>query len=161
MLETRLIGIYLNDHLTGATGGAQLFRRATSSFAGSPIGDEVADLAEQVLEDRKSLQRIMRALDVTENKPQVALGWVAERVGRLKLNGRLLTRSPLSDVVELEGLRVAVNAKTSGWQVLRLVADHDDRLDPAELDALLERARDQSRRLETLHQQVVAAQLAG
>lgn len=159
MREPRLLAIYLNDHLTGATGGDQLFRRAASSFAGSPVGAEVAELADEVSADRESLRRIMRRLDVTENKPQIALGWVAERAGRLKLNGRLFSRSPLSDVVELEGLRLAVSAKTSGWEVLRLVADHDDRLDPAELDALISRAHDQRERLEGLHRRVVEAQL--
>ena len=35
-------------------------------------------------------------------------GWVAEKAGRLKLNGSLLTYSPLSRLVELEGLSLGV-----------------------------------------------------
>ena len=74
-----------------------------------------------------------------------------EVVGRLKPNGRLLSRSPLTDVLELEALRDAVAGKSAGWQVLRAVADSDPRLDTVLLDELYERAERQRGELEVLH----------
>ena len=50
------------------------------------------------------------------SRPKVAevLVGVAETVGRLKPNGTLVRRSPLSDLMELEALSAAVEAKRLG-----------------------------------------------
>ena len=44
--------------------------------------------------------------------------WLAERFGRLKLNGHLLTRSPLSEVTELEALSLCAEARRLFWKSL-------------------------------------------
>lgn len=85
---------------------------------------------------------------------------VAETLGRLKPNGTLVRRSPLSDVMELEALSTAVAAKRLGWVTLRLVGERDGRFDPAEIDALIARAEDQQARLEGLRGQAVLGVLA-
>lgn len=156
-----MLGIYLNNHLTGANSGVDLFRRAASNQRGTDIGPELADLAAEVEADRAALKRLMNRLGIAENKPMTLLGKVGERVGRLKPNGYVVRRSPLSDVIELEGLRDAVAAKTAGWQVLRAVAVHDQRITREEVEHLLAGAEDQAARLYRLHLQVVEKQLAG
>jgi hypothetical protein len=45
-------------------------------------------------------------------------GRIAERVGRLKSNGRIVRRSPLSSLLELEMLRLAVEGKAACWRTL-------------------------------------------
>src|SRR5262245_48969825 len=102
----------------------------------------------------------MARLDIRESRPMALIGWLGEKVGRLKPNGYLVRRSPLSDVVELEALRTAALGKLAGWQVLRLVARDDRRLAIAELDALIARADSQASRLEVLHTQMAERQLA-
>jgi hypothetical protein len=62
-----------------------------------------------------------------------------EGAARLKLNGYLLTRSPLSSLEELEMLRLGVEGKATGWRTLRMLADRDKRLDPGRLDELISR----------------------
>ncbi|MFF7701361.1 hypothetical protein [Streptomyces lydicus] len=64
-------------------------------------------------------------------------------MGRLKSNGRLVQRSPLSAFLELELLSVPVEGKAAGWQTLRRLTATEKRLDPQLLDDLLERARRQ------------------
>jgi hypothetical protein len=56
--------------------------------------------------------------------------WIGEKAGRVKLNGRLIARSPLSDLEELELFRLGVESKAAGWRTLRTPADTDRRLDP-------------------------------
>ncbi|GGX70265.1 hypothetical protein GCM10010515_42470 [Streptomyces fructofermentans] len=145
-----LLAIYLNDHHTGATGGLELFRRA----AGAKKGDEqeavLTDLARQVEEDRDALAQIMTDLDVSVDRTKAALGWVAEKAGRLKTNGHLFSRSPLSDVLEAEAMLLGVQGKAACWRTLRALADTDRRLDATNLDTLLERAEQQSTALEEL-----------
>jgi hypothetical protein len=152
MSASRELSVYLNNHLAASTGGVELFRRAADSHTGAH-GEELRRLAEEVAEDRTELRAIMRRLDVSENHAMVALGWLGEKAGRLKPNGYLVRRSPLSDVVELEALRVAVRGKLAGWQVLRAVVAGDERLETRELEDLVDRAEDQESRLHTLHLQ--------
>jgi hypothetical protein len=144
------LAIYLNDHLAGATGGVELARRIAQEHDDAAL----TELAQEIEQDRDSLLRIMAALGVQQDYVKVAAGWLGEKLGRLKLNGRLFTRSPLSSLVELEAMSLGVAGKAAGWQTLRLLSEHDDRLDQAHLDELTARADAQRQRLETLRQQV-------
>jgi hypothetical protein len=157
--EQQALSVYLNDHLAGATAALELFRRASGSH---PAGrrEEISRLCSQVQADRDQLRTLMHRLDVAENQVMVALGWLGERLGRFKPNGYLVRRSPLSDVVELEGMRLAVQLKLACWQVLRAVAAHDTRIARTELEELIERAEDQEARLYKLHLQAVQDQVA-
>lgn len=145
-----LLGIYLNDHLAGATAGVDLFHRAAGAHQGSAVGTTLEQLAAEVAEDRGSLREMMTVLGIPVRRYKLYAAWAAEKVGRLKLNGSLLERSPLSTVVELEGMRLGVEGKAAGWRTLRTVADRDGRLDAQRLDALLARARQQADILEEL-----------
>jgi hypothetical protein len=159
MMDQHTLSVYLNNHLAGASGGLELFRRAATQHAGTSRGVELRRLADEIEGDREALRDIMGRLGVKENRAMSALGWAAEKAGRLKPNGYLVRRSPLSDIIELEGLRVGVAAKMAGWQVLRAVAVHDSRLSKEALETLLERAEDQAERLYKLHLQAAQEQL--
>lgn len=86
---------------------------------------------------------------------KVYAGWVTEKLGRFKLNGQVVGRSPLSDLVELEALRLGVAGKAAGWRALRDLAAEDPRLDQGQLDGLLGRARAQEDLLEDLRRDAV------
>jgi hypothetical protein len=138
-----LLGIYLNDHLAGATGGRELARRAATNNRTSDYGPFLERLAQEISEDRESLLAIMRALGVRTDPLKVIVGWGAEKVGRLKLNGRLLGYSPLSRLVELEGLAIGVFAKLLLWRSLeQLEPERLSSAGPA-LSDLIERAERQ------------------
>jgi len=141
-----LLGIYLNDHLAGATGGLELARRV----AGSHRDSALQRLAAEVAQDRAALQDIMGALSIPVRSYKVYAAWIGEKAARLKLNGHLLARSPLSGLEELEMLRLGVEGKAAGWRTLRVLAETDKRLDPARLDELIARARRQADLLEEL-----------
>jgi hypothetical protein len=85
--------------------------------------------------------------------------------GSLKLNGRILSRSPLSDVLEVEALWLAVEAKAAGWRLLRGFAEQLESLDTAQLDRLVSRATRQAEVLEDVRvntaQQAFAARPSG
>ncbi len=145
-----LLGIYLNDHLAGATGGVELARRAAAARRGGEAGEVLRAFAADVAADRAALLDIMAALGAPVRAYKVCAGWIGEKAGRLKFNGRLLSRSPLSSLEELEMMRLGVAGKAAGWRTLRLLADTDPRLDRGRLDELLARADSQLGRLEDL-----------
>ncbi len=146
----RLLGIYLNDHLAGATAGTELARRVAGS--GQEPGDPAVlqRLAGEISADRQSLLDLMDTLDVPVQRYKTGLAWFGEKAARLKLNGQLVNRSPLSSLEELEMLRLGVEGKAAGWRTLRELAGLDHRLDQSRLDDLIGRARDQADLLERL-----------
>jgi len=145
-----LLGIYLNDHVAVVAAGVELVRRCAQSEAEWAGNGRLDRLAEEMSEDLDALIAMMTAIGEPA-RPGVRLaGKLMERAGRLKLNGRLLRRSPLSRVVELEGLRLGVEGKIATWRTLRARACVDPRLDPGRLDELITNGRSQVTRLERL-----------
>jgi len=145
-----MLGIYLNDHLAGATAGTELAHRMARSHRGQEEADALRKIAAEIARDRSSLVAIMASLGITVRAYKVGAAWVGEKAGRLKFNGRLLARSPLSDLEELELLRLGVEGKAAGWRTLRARAETDGRLDLGNLDELISRASSQAGQLEEL-----------
>ncbi|GAA2230604.1 hypothetical protein [Streptomyces nogalater] len=145
---TKLLGIYLNDHLAGAAAGTQRAARLARTARGSALGRAMEPVAAEIAQDRTALLDIMRDLGVPVRRYKVCAGWTAEKLGRLKPNGRLVRPSPLGILLDLEALRLGVEGKTACWQTLRRLGAADERLDLARLDTLLERARRQQESIE-------------
>jgi hypothetical protein len=143
-VHSDLLGIYLNDHLAGATVGVGRSRFAARSHRDQPFAEPLRRLAGEIGEDRASLLRIMRSLGVPKRRYKVAASGAAERLGRLKSNGRLYRRSPLT-----------VKGKELGWRTLRTLAEADGRLSEQELDGLIARAERQMSTLEELRVRAV------
>lgn len=150
------LGIYLNDHLAGATGGMELARRMAGSHHDPAQRMTLQRLAAEITQDRRALLDIMAALGLPVRHYKLSAAWAAEKAARLKLNGRLLSRSPLSSLEELEMLRLGVEGKAAGWRTLRALADTNSRLDRDRLDELMARARQQADLLEELRVQTAA-----
>jgi hypothetical protein len=153
---TRLLAIYLNDHLAGSTGALELARRARSANRGTPFEAPFERLAAEIEADREVLLDVMRRLGVPRDPLKEAAGWVAEKAARLKLNGRLTGYSPLSRVLELELLALGVEGKRALWRALREVAAVDARLEGVDLAELSKRAERQRRLVEQQRLRAVA-----
>jgi hypothetical protein len=144
-----LLAIYLNDHLAGATLGLELARRTARENAGSPLGLFLTEvLLPEIAEDRETLRRLMAQLAVRVSAPKLAAAWTVEKLGRLKPNGSLRRYSPLSRLLELEGLTAGIEAKRALWVALATAAGLSERLAGFEFDELAKRAESQRTRLE-------------
>jgi hypothetical protein len=146
----KLLGVYLNDHLMGATAGTELARRLAKAEQSWSGGGELALVADEIAADRATLREIMAKLDVPAQFYRSWLGWAGEKAGRLKTNRRLFTRSPLSRVLELELLRLGIEGKGAGWRTLLQVAETEPRLSADQLERLIERAQSQIDTVEEL-----------
>ena len=147
-MDDKLLRIYLTDHHAGATAGLELARRTLQSNIGTTYETFLRDLVNDIDEDKLELERVMDSLGFAPDKLKQAAAWGAERVGRLKLNGQLTGYSPLSRLIELEGLKLGVTGKRSLWAALKQVADHDSRLAVTDFDKLIQRADEQLTGLE-------------
>lgn len=73
-----LLGIYLNDHLAGATAGTELARRmAASGHLPVPVR-ALPRLASEIGEDREALLEMMAALGVLARSYKVYASWIGE-----------------------------------------------------------------------------------
>jgi hypothetical protein len=83
----------------------------------------------------------MRSHGVRPGRAKVAAAWLAEKAGRLKLNGELMRYSPLSRLVELDGLAAGIEAKRAMWLALgeeshaQRAQSQRERLEPYRLQA--------------------------
>jgi len=137
------LGIYLNDHLAGATAGVELARRVAGSHQDAEHRKRLAGLAADITADRKALLQLMRSAGVPVRGHKILAGWVTEKAARLKPNANVLTRSPLSDLIELETLHLGIQGKAAAWRVLLAASANDGLIDRERLQVLLDRAGDQ------------------
>jgi hypothetical protein len=154
---SRFLAIYLNDHLAGATLSVELARRLRSANSDdAEFGPPLAQVCAEIEADYDTLLRLVDQLEVGRDQFKPLLAKAAERLGRLKLNGRLWGYSPLSRVLELEFLSGLVGGKMQLWNALE--QGFGETLDGFDFHDLAARADRQGQRLEDLH--LAAAQRA-
>jgi hypothetical protein len=154
---TELLAIYLQDHLAAATFGVELARRAREENQGTGLGEFLDRLSTESERDRDELAALMDRLGVKPDPLKSAAGWAAEKLGRLKRNGHLVSYSPLSRVLELEWLIAAISGKLALWQALRDLAEHEPRLDPERLEQLIAVAQGQLATVREHHRAIAGA----
>jgi len=145
------LSIYLNDHYAGSTMGVELAKRAATNNEGeAEFGPPLERIAAEIAEDREELKRVMERCGVRNNPVKAGVALAAERAGRFKPNGQLRGYSPLSRLIEVEGLVTGVTGKLSMWRALLAVAPREQRLDAGELTRLADRAEGQLAQLHEL-----------
>ena len=135
-MQRSLLAIYLRDHHAAGVAGTRLARRIARAHTAT---SDLRQVALEIEQDLVELEAIMRRLGVQPDPAKDALARIGERFGRLKPNGRLRERSPLSDLLELETLLVGITGKRALWLSLRAGSST-----PSEdLDRLVDRADSQ------------------
>jgi hypothetical protein len=153
--------IYMQDHLAGSTAGLELARRTRAANEGTEYGPPLAQIADEIEADRRQLQAIMEELGFGHDKLKNMGAWTVEMLGRLKMNGQFTGYSPLSRVVELEGLLTGITGKWGLWVALLQIAPEDPRLDPAQLERLRDRAEAQRATVEELREKAAREAFSG
>jgi hypothetical protein len=143
-VNDNLLGIYLNDHFAGSTVGLELAKRSANNNEGTELGDYLAKLADEIREERETLKEMIGHAGASVDRIKPTVAWAGEKAGRLKLNGQLTGYSPLSRVVELEGLTLGVTGKLAMW---RAVDETRSDFGQFDLPRLIAQAESQQERL--------------
>jgi hypothetical protein len=148
--EVRL-AVYLRDHLAAGAAGHQLAMRTLENNRGTVYEAALAQLERELGEERDTLRRVAASLGITPAPGKERAAQAAEWLGRWKLNGQLRGYSPLSRVIELEGLAAGVVARQRVWAAVE-ACGLQGRL-PAGVDVADQqsRAQDQLDRLQSQH----------
>jgi len=150
---------YLNDHRAGATAGRALVRRIWRSNRRTEWGPIIEKVAESIEQDLVVLDHVRAAVGVSGGDLKRAAALLTERAGRLKLNGHLVTYSPLSRVLELEALMSGIRGKQSLWVALHAAAPSHPEWSDFDFAALEERASEQLGTVKRIHEWAVAAMI--
>jgi hypothetical protein len=133
--QAKLLRIYLDDHQTILLGGRELVRRMAKR-AGGELATFLTGVLPELEDDRRRVIARMREAGGSPSAVKPGLAWLAVQAGRLKLNGSLTKPSPLSPLLELEGLRAVLDASRSLWRTLERTdsssADYGERAERAE-----------------------------
>jgi hypothetical protein len=114
-----LLKTYVRDHDAASAGGEALARRCAGSNEGNDLGVYLKEtLLPQIEAEQRTLRAALETLDARPSAAKRAAARSGELVGRLKPNRRMLSYSPMSRVLELEGLIAGVHAKHRLWITL-------------------------------------------
>ncbi len=107
----------------------------------------LSEVAREIEADRETLKRLMSELGVRGSIIKNAVAWTAERLSRLKPNGRLGGDPRMQRLHELEALSLGIAGKLELWEALRVVPEVTA-FAGIDLDELEARARSQRERVE-------------
>jgi uncharacterized protein (UPF0548 family) len=155
MDSSRLTGIYLEDHHAILIGSEELVKRMIGATKDGEVRAFLAELLPELRSDREAVERLLGQLGRAPSRVKSAAAWLGEKAGRLKFNGNPRGYSPLTRLVELEGLELALTGNRALWRSLEHAAPTDWREDARTRGA---RADERVGRVEQLR--VVAAEVA-
>jgi hypothetical protein len=146
----RGLSAYLNDHLAGSVAALQLIHRRRAREGDSDLGEALARIAEEIEEDRATLERVMDEVGVATNAAKQLGARGADLLMRVKQTLPALgVGSPEVALLEdLELLSLGIEGKALLWQALRSLAGTEREIGGFDFEALESRARDQRARLE-------------
>ena len=152
MRPTKYLSIYLNDHLAALTALAAVARRSARSNRGTDLGRYLEEVAEEISDANRRMADLAGDAGVRRDPFKRGAAWAAEKLGRLKLNGHLFRYSPLSRVLELEGLMAGAELERATWGALAQATGRD-------LADLAERCERRRERLAEQHAGAIQAAL--
>ena len=135
---------YLRDHLAGSVAAVDIARRRRDAEPDEPSRTAIAQLIEDIEEDRARLRELMSELGIV---PSVWKQTVAASFSWLGAGRAAVGSAELNRLREFEVLLMGVRGKELLWQTLGRLG----LLDPASQRLLLRRVASQRATLEMLH----------
>jgi hypothetical protein len=145
MGERQPLDTYLNDHLAGGTAAIDLAEQLREENAGTPLGEFLTQLVEEIQQDHTTLEGVMGKLGIEPNPIKQAGAKIAELASRFKLGGG---PNEVGRLLALETLSIGIEGKACLWLALQEVADQHGALASFDFGNLLQRAETQRKGVE-------------
>lgn len=150
-IDWDLLGLYMADHVAGATTGIERIKRMARAYADTPHSAALTAMVQEFRAERRVYYEVMDRFDLSRRSYRQVIAWAGEKAGRLKLNGAICRTSPMTPVLESELMRAAVLGKIGGWQTL--TAYHQElRMPLGTLEQLIAQAERQIEQLSAMHE---------
>jgi len=152
-MANKHLGIYLNDHLAGATGALELLTHLEAAYADTPVADVLLQLHAEIEADRQELERLIDRLEITVSGPRKLGAWLGEKLAYMKLQLDDQASGAMRLFEGLEALAIGIQGKRGLWRVLADTSQALPELQGIGYDQLVRRSEDQHRRVEALRLQ--------
>jgi hypothetical protein len=153
------IHVYLNDHLAGATAGADLAKQAAERHDGE-LGEFFAQLADEVGADYNTLTSLMDQMDAHASGAKEVLAKAGSEISEAKFSGESMDDPEFGTFITVETLSIGVEGKLCMWKALKVVADDYPELSSTDIDTLIERAQSQRDKIEGKRLEVASTALS-
>ena len=142
---------YLKDHLAGATGALEILDHLISTHAGTPLEPLFKRLHEEIAQDRRALEGIIRQFGSSESPIRNTGAWLGEKLVRIKFLLEGAGSGPMGRFEALEALSLGIEGKRALWEALAaVVVPAMAPLQGVDLNVLKQRAQQQRERVEAL-----------
>lgn len=147
-MERDALRKYLNDHLGGATAALQLLDHLADSAASTAEKGFFQGLHAEISEDLDILSGLIEKTGKPPSGLRQAGGWIAAKLGQLKLAADNPTAGTLDYFEALEVLSLGILGKRALWRALATIG-HLPELQGLDIPRLEQRAVDQFDRVES------------
>jgi hypothetical protein len=151
------LAVYLHDHRAGSSFAVELLEKLATEFTGTPTGELARELLEQVQVDRKTLEQIIAKVGKTNVDVYDALGWVTERVSRIKLKHD--DPIGIGAFEAFEAISLGILGKRALWETLQVHQSIDIRVAGPDYPDLIARAEQQFQKANEYRLQLVNSAL--
>ena len=122
VLDGHMLALYLRDHHALLVALGELAGRMGGSSRPDDVREFAGGLGDAAAGDRAAVEELLGRLDSEPSPVRHAAAWSFEKIGRLKLNGRIVRPSPLAPVTELEGCKILLESNRALWSGLAHLA---------------------------------------
>ena len=147
-MRTEHLVTYLNDHLAGAVAALEVLEHIIEQHATNAAVPTLQRIKTDIEADRRELEMLVERLGGRESVTRKAVGWLSERVLRLKLRVDDPRNGALRLFESVEMISLGVDGKLGLWRVLASLRDGVAELNALDVDRLVRRAREQRVALE-------------
>src|ERR1043165_2697989 len=106
---------YLNDHLAGSIAGIEIAGYLVDHAQGPEDKATLSDVKSEIEKDQKTLESMMKKLDVDQSGFRKASAWLTEKITELKLRFDDPSGSELLVFEALEALSLGIEGKHGLW----------------------------------------------
>lgn len=135
------LSVYLHDHLAGSKFAVELLEKLSSEFAGTSSGEIARELLEEVRMDRSTLEQLISRVGKATPDLYDALGWMAERLSRIKLKHD--EPAGIGAFEAFETISLGILGKRALWEALQVRQSGDTRVAAFDYPGLIARAEEQ------------------
>lgn len=152
----KALASYLNDHLAGSVAAVELLEHLIKSHECTPRQKFFETLHADVTADQEVLRELLQRIS-GESTIRKAGGWIAEKIGRLKIKASGENPGELGFLEALEALVLGITGKQLLWRALNASLGGAALLRGTDLQKLAERASEQLERVEALRLEAARA----
>ncbi len=138
---------YLNDHLAGSVAALSLLKHLIKAMEGTPHACFFEELRGEIAADQAALEALLAGFG-EESRIRKAAGWIAEKIGQVKvqIDGQKFGELGLLEALEM--LALGITGKRMLWAALGSAFKHSPLLSNVDLAFMEQRAVAQLERVE-------------